>query len=107
MKDINNIKRAAEYINSKVKDMPKRAISMGIGTILDAKRIIMLVTGEKKADILAKAVEGPITAMISATALQMHAKCTVIVDEAAAKNLQEKDYYHWIFKNEPEWKSFH
>ncbi|MEA2011595.1 MAG: glucosamine-6-phosphate deaminase [Verrucomicrobiota bacterium] len=87
-------------------DMPKRAISMGIGTILDAKRIVMLVTGEKKADVLAKAVEGPVTAMISATALQLHAKCVVIVDEAAATKLQGKDYYHWIFQNEPEWESF-
>ncbi len=84
-------------------DMPKRAITMGVGTILEAKRIIMLVTGKEKAEILAKAVEGPITSMISATALQLHPACTVIVDEDAASNLKEKDYYRWIFENEPEW----
>ena len=44
--------------------------------------------------------------MISATALQMHARCTVIVDEAAAANLQGKDYYRWIFANEPEWEPY-
>ncbi len=56
--------------------------------------------------MLAKATEGPITAMISATALQLHANCKVIVDEAAAVNLQGQDYYRWIFENEPEWQAF-
>lgn len=87
-------------------DMPKRALTMGVGTILEAKRILMLVTGEEKAEILAKAVEGPVTSMISATAVQLHEKCTVIVDEAAASKLQEKDYYNWIFDNEPEWDKY-
>ncbi len=87
-------------------DMPKRAITMGVGTILDAKRIVMLVTGSEKAEILAKAVEGPITSMVSATALQLHAHCTIITDEAAAKKLQEREYYRWIFENEPEWEEY-
>lgn len=87
-------------------DMPKRALTMGVGTILEAKRILMLVTGSEKAEIIAKAVEGPITSMVSASALQLHRKCTVIVDEAAAADLQGKDYYHWIFRNEPEWQSY-
>jgi glucosamine-6-phosphate deaminase len=87
-------------------DMPKRALTMGVGTILEAKRILMLVTGEEKAEIMAKAVEGPVTSMISATAIQLHEKCTVIVDEAAASKLQEKDYYNWIFANEPEWAKY-
>ena len=87
-------------------DMPKRAITMGVGTILEAKRILMVVTGEEKADILAQAVEGPVTSMVSATALQLHPKCTVIVDESAATRLKGRDYYHWIFDNEPEWKRY-
>jgi glucosamine-6-phosphate deaminase len=86
--------------------MPKRAFTMGVGTILDAEQIIMLVTGEAKADILAKAVEGPITSMISGTALQLHPNCTVIVDEAAAANLEGTDYYKWIFENEPKWEQY-
>ena len=83
--------------------MPKRALTMGVGTILEAKRILLLATGESKADILAKAVEGPVTAMVSASALQLHEDCVVIVDEAAGNLLQEKEYYNWIFDNEPEW----
>ncbi len=90
----------------KPEDMPRRAITMGVGTILEAKRILMLVTGESKAEILAKAVEGPVTAMVSASALQLHERCTVVVDSGAGKLLKEKDYYNWIFQNEPEWEEF-
>jgi glucosamine-6-phosphate deaminase len=86
--------------------MPRRAITMGVGTILDARRCILLATGAEKADIIAKAVEGPITSMISATALQLHRRCTVIVDESAAVKLQGTDYYRWVFANEPEWQEF-
>lgn len=86
--------------------MPKRAITMGVGTILEAKRILLLVTGSSKANILAKAVEGPITSMVSASALQLHENCTVVVDEHAASELKEVEYYKWIFDNEPEWKEY-
>jgi glucosamine-6-phosphate deaminase len=86
--------------------VPRRAITMGVGTILDCRRCILLATGASKADVIAKAVEGPITSMISATALQMHPHCTVVVDEAAAGKLQAADYYRWIFDNEPEWEEF-
>lgn len=89
-----------------VDHVPRRAITMGVGTILESRRCVLLATGAGKADILAKAVEGPITAMISATALQLHARCTVVVDEAAASKLQGADYYRWIFQNEPEWEGF-
>jgi len=86
--------------------MPRRAITMGVGTILECRRCILLATGESKAEVIAKAVEGPITSMISATTLQLHARCTVVVDEEAAGQLKEKDYYRWIFANEPEWEEY-
>ena len=88
------------------KAMPRRAITMGVGTILECRRCLLLATGAEKAEIIAKSVEGPITAMISATALQLHGRCTVVVDEAAAGKLQGADYYRWIFDNEPEWEPF-
>lgn len=86
--------------------MPRRAITMGVGTILESRRCVLMATGDEKADIIAKSVEGPITSMISATALQLHARCTVVVDEAAAAQLQGAEYYRWIFENEPEWAEF-
>jgi glucosamine-6-phosphate deaminase len=87
--------------------VPHRAITMGVGTILDCRRCLLLATGEEKAAIIAKAVEGPITSMVSATALHLHPECTVILDEAAGGQLKESDYYHWIFENQPEWEPFH
>jgi len=90
----------------KLEDMPRRALTMGVGTILEARRLIMLATGEGKAGALEKAVEGPITSMVTASALQLHANCTVVVDEVAAGRLQAKDYYRWIFDNQPEWEEF-
>jgi len=86
--------------------MPRRALTMGVGTIIDSKRCVLLATGTSKADILAKAVEGPITAMVSASALQLHPHCTIVVDEEAAGRLAGKDYYRFIFQNEPEWAEF-
>ena len=86
--------------------VPRRAITMGVGTILEANRIIVLATGVEKADIVAKAVEGPITSMVSASGLQLHPHCTVVVDEAAAGKLKGTEYYRWIFDNEPEWEAF-
>ena len=86
--------------------VPPRAITMGVGTILDCRRVVLLATGAHKAAIIAATVEGPITSMISATALQLHERCTVVVDEAAAVELKGADYYHWIFETEPEWEPF-
>lgn len=86
--------------------MPRRAITMGVGTIMDARRCLLLATGKEKAGIVAQAVEGPVTSMISATVLQWHADCTIVLDEAAAGQLKEKDYYRWIFENQPEWDFF-
>lgn len=86
--------------------MPRRAITMGVGTIQESRRCLLLATGAHKAGIIAQAVEGPITSMISATALQLHPHCTVVVDEAAAGQLKCSNYYRWIFANEPEWEPF-
>lgn len=99
------VKQNAGFFGS-AERVPRRAITMGVGTILDCRRCILLATGAEKADVITKAVEGPITSMISATALQLHPRCTVIVDEEAAAKLQAADYYRWIFENEPEWEEF-
>ena len=87
-------------------DMPKRAFTMGVGTILDARNVLMLVTGREKAEILAAAVEGPVTSMISATALQLHPRAVVVADEEAGALLKGREYYDWIFQNEPKWAAY-
>jgi glucosamine-6-phosphate deaminase len=79
---------------------------MGVGTIMEARRCVLLATGDSKAGVLARAVEGAITSMVTASTLQLHPRCTVVVDEEASEHLQEKDYYRWIFENEPEWEEY-
>jgi glucosamine-6-phosphate deaminase len=96
----------AEMFGGDQDKVPKRAVTMGVSTILDARELLLLATGRAKASILAKAVEGAITAMISASAIQLHPNCKVIVDEEAAHELKDRDYYDWIFQNEPEWEEF-
>ena len=86
--------------------MPRRAITMGVKTILNSKKAVLLATGDSKADIIAKAVEGPLCAAVTASALQLHQNCIVIMDEAAAKNLKMRDYYDWVFNSEPQWAEY-
>jgi glucosamine-6-phosphate deaminase len=74
---------------------------MGIGTILDARTIYLLAFGEKKASIIARAVEGPVTAMIPASALQLHRHVTVFLDEAAASQLELREYYKRVWEKKP------
>ena len=67
--------------------VPRRAITMGVGTILTAREIIMLAFGEHKANIVAQAVEGEITPVVAASFLQEHPNAKVILDEAASAEL--------------------
>jgi len=99
------IEQNASFFGGK-ENVPHRAITMGVGTILESRRCLILALGPAKAEIVAKAVEGPITSMITSTALQLHPRCTVVVDEPAASLLQGIEYYRWIFENEPEWAEF-
>jgi glucosamine-6-phosphate deaminase len=79
-------------------DVPRFAITMGVGTILEAKKIIMLANGAKKADIVAEAIEGPVTAQVSASALQLHQDVVVILDAEAGARLKRADYYKWVYE---------
>ena len=99
------IKQNARFFGAEEK-VPRRAITMGVGTIIEARRCILLATGDAKAAVIAQAVEGPITSMVTASALQLHPRCTVVVDESAASQLKAQDYYRWIFASEPEWEDY-
>jgi glucosamine-6-phosphate deaminase len=79
-------------------EMPKCAITMGIGTILDSRRVLLLASGRSKAAAVAKAIEGPITSSVSASALQMHPDVTFIIDEDAAYSLTQRDYYRHVLE---------
>ncbi len=79
--------------------MPCYCLTMGIGTIMEAKTILLLAFGNNKEDAVAKSVEGPVTAMVPASALQLHPNVKIILDEAAASRLTRKDYYRWVYNN--------
>ncbi|MCM8784672.1 MAG: glucosamine-6-phosphate deaminase [Candidatus Omnitrophica bacterium] len=97
--DEQTIKDNSRFFD-KIEDVPRFAITMGVGTILEAKEIILLANGEKKAEIVAKAIEGPITSQISASVLQLHPKVTIILDEEAASKLKRKEYYKFASEAE-------
>ena len=67
--------------------VPQRAITMGIRTIMSARQILLLVSGEEKAKVLARALQGPVTPEVPASALQLHPNLTVLADAAAASRL--------------------
>lgn len=76
--------------------VPRLAITMGVGTILDARQCLMLATGENKAEAIQLAIEGPVSAQITASALQLHREVIVVLDEAAASCLQRRAYYEEV-----------
>ena len=79
-------------------ESPRCAITMGIGTILEARKILLLATGQAKSAAIAKSIEGPITSAVSASALQLHPDVTFIIDDAAASELTQRDYYHRVLE---------
>ncbi len=80
----------------KPEDVPIYAITMGVGTILEARKIILLASGESKAEAIAHSIEGPVTSMDTASALQHHPRTLALLDRAAAGKLQMRDYYDWV-----------
>ncbi|WP_166997690.1 glucosamine-6-phosphate deaminase [Paramicrobacterium fandaimingii] len=85
-------------------DVPMHCITQGLGTIQRARHIVLLAFGAGKARAVAGAVEGPITASLPGSSLQLHVRATVIVDEAAAAELKNADYYRHAYANKPSWQ---
>jgi glucosamine-6-phosphate deaminase len=80
-------------------EVPRFCLTMGIGTILEAKMVLLLAAGKDKAESVARAIEGPVTASIPASALQLHARAIFVIDEAAASGLTNRDYYRWAYES--------
>ena len=74
-------------------DVPTHCVTQGLGTILDARRLVLVATGDSKAEAVAAALEGPLTASVPASVLQWHADAVVCLDEAAAAALRNRQYY--------------
>jgi glucosamine-6-phosphate deaminase len=84
--------------------MPKQAITMGIGTILDARRCLLLAFGPSKVRAVEDMVEGPLSAICPGSALQLHPRATVILDEMSSAGLHYADHYRWVDAHKLDWQ---
>ena len=80
-------------------EVPRHCLTQGLGTISDARELVLLAFGEAKAEAVAGAVEGPVSASLPASVIQLHPEVTVLLDEAAASRLRYADYYRSAWTN--------
>lgn len=81
---------------------PRHVLTMGVGTILESRLCLMLAYGRRKAQAVASMAEGPLTSMCPASALQMHPRAIVLLDQEAALQLRLVDYYKLAYEQKPE-----
>ena len=93
----------ARFFDS-VDQVPTHCITQGLGTILRARHLVLLAFGESKADAIAAAVEGPVSASTPGSVVQLHPRVTVIVDEAAGARLANADYYRYAWDSRFDWE---
>lgn len=86
-------------------DVPTHCVTQGIGTILRARRILMVAFGDSKADAIVRAVEGPVSSSCPASAIQLHPQVTILADIPAASRLSQLEYYRAAWDSKPEWQN--
>jgi glucosamine-6-phosphate deaminase len=94
----------ARFFGDDLDAVPLHCITQGLGTILEARQLLLVAQGESKAAAVAAAVEGPLSAMVPASALQLHRSAVVLLDEAAASKLTLADYYRFTYDHKPAWQ---
>ncbi|MFD6135706.1 glucosamine-6-phosphate deaminase [Isoptericola sp. NPDC056618] len=94
----------ARFFDDDVEQVPTHCLTQGLGTIMQARHLVLLATGRQKAEAVHQLVEGPISAMWPGTVMQLHPHATVLVDDAAASRLQLGDYYRQTFASKPGWQ---
>jgi glucosamine-6-phosphate deaminase len=104
IKTLSAASRAAHQGAFGAEPVPSHVVTMGVATILDARRCVLLAHGPRKARAVAAMVEGPVSSMVPASALQLHANTTVLCDEAAAAQLALADYYREVQAKKPAWQ---
>ena len=87
-----------------IDDVPRHVVTMGLGTIMEARVCLLLAFGEDKAEAVYQMVEGAVSATWPGTILQHHPRTIVILDEAAASRLKRKQYYLDVYAGKPEWQ---
>jgi glucosamine-6-phosphate deaminase len=87
-------------------DVPRFCLTMGIGTVMEARMIILLASSKNKSEAVYQCVEGPVTASLPASVLQLHPRVKILVDEDASSSLTRKDYYKWVYQNKERVKNY-
>ena len=87
-------------------NVPLHVITMGLGTILDSRLCLLMAFGKKKAKAIALSAEGPVTAAVPGTVLQLHPRAIIILDKEAASELKMADYYTWVYEHKPSWQKY-
>ena len=82
-------KANSRFFDNDIDKVPKSALTVGVGTVTDAEEILLMAFGECKAEALCQAIEGEVSDICPASALQLHQNCTIVCDEAAAGKLQK------------------
>jgi glucosamine-6-phosphate deaminase len=86
--------------------VPTHVLTMGLGTIMDSRMCLLLAFGKKKARAISLAAEGPVTAMVPGSVLQMHPRAVMVLDKDAASELKMADYYSWVHDHKPDWQKY-
>ena len=94
----------ARFFDGDVDAVPTHCLTQGLGTIMEARHIVLVATGRAKAEAIHHMAEGPVTAMWPGSILQHHPHVTVLLDDAAARRLQLADYYRETYESKPAWQ---
>lgn len=94
----------ARFFGDDLEAVPKHCLTQGVGTLMEARHLVLLAFGQAKAEAVHHMVEGPVSAMWPATALQFHPHTTVILDESAASRLQLASYARQAWESKPKWQ---
>ncbi len=95
----------ARFFGGDVDAVPRHVLTQGIGTILEARHVVLVAMGQSKARPVRKMIEEPVAAMFPASALQFHPHVSVVLDELAAKGLANASYYRETFANKPDYQA--
>jgi glucosamine-6-phosphate deaminase len=94
----------ARFFGDDPEAVPRHCLTQGIGTILEARHLVLVASGQGKAEAVRQLVEGPVSASWPATALQLHPHVTVLVDPGAASLLERRDHYVETYAAKPGWQ---
>jgi glucosamine-6-phosphate deaminase len=94
----------ARFFGDDIDAVPTHCLTQGLATILEARHLILVATGRRKAEAVHHLVEGAVSALWPSTVLQLHPHVTVLLDESAARRLQLVDYYRETYLSKPKWQ---